>query len=405
MVSYHNFQRLIHQLLLEPICLISTGFDPHYSTQFNDFKILLNNLGNNINGNCVWWSEEPFDVDSFTKIQDFYHAHFSGPHCYTHMKNFNAGMSENPYDVHFIVVANSEICKIKKQTLKSQYLYDWYFFFHGFASLDWFRDYKYLDFQNIEITKVFICTNHLLSDKRNYRLTLLASIYEKKLNNFGFISAAKLSQESIKKEIFKENSLLSLESKKNIFTNLWPIAGPIILDNCPDYNLASADVIDPIFACGALFHIVTETIFYEDKLHLTEKIFKPIVVKRPFMLVGSYGSLEYLKSYGFRTFDKWIDESYDKIENHDLRIQKIVGELEKLCQMSKAELIEMFHDMKEVLDYNYNHFYSDFKKVIVDELIENFDKCVRLHNRHRSERFQLPLYQLNYNKVKKVLLN
>lgn len=405
MISYHNFQRLIHQLLLEPICLISTGFDPHYSTQFNDFKILLNNLGNNINGNCIWWSEEPFDMKSFSRVQEFYHAHFSGPHCYTHMKNFNAGMSENPYDVHFIIVANSDICNIKKYNLKNQNLYDWYFFFHGFASLDWFRDYKYLNFQNIEITKVFICTNHLLTDKRNYRLTLLASIYEKKLNYFGFISAAKLSKDSIKKEIFKENSLLSIESKKNIFTNLFPYANPLVLDNCADYNLASADIIDPIFACGALFHVVTETIFYDNKLHLTEKIFKPIVVKRPFLLVGSQGSLNYLKSYGFRTFDKWIDESYDTVENHDLRIEKIVCELEKLCKLTKTQLDQMYNEMQEILIYNYNHFYSNFKEIIVDELIDNFKTCVFMHNKDRSERFQLPLQNIDYDKVKKVLLD
>jgi hypothetical protein len=404
MISYHNFQRLLHQLLLEPICIISTGFDPHWSTQFNDFKILLNNLGNNINGNCVWWSEEPFDTQSFSQIQEFYHPHFSGPHCYTHMKNFNAGMSENPYDVHFIVVANSDISDSKKHYLKDQNFYDWYFFFHGFASLDWFRDYKYLDFTKIEVTKVFICTNHLLADKRNYRMALLALIFEKKLYKHGFVSAAKLNKESVKKEIFKENSLLSLKSRKSIFEHLYPVAQPMLLDNCSDYNLASADIIDPIFSCGALFHLVTETVFYDDRLHLTEKIFKPIVVKRPFILVGSCGSLNYLKSYGFKTFDKWIDESYDTIENHDLRLTKIVNELEKLCQLPQNELSKMHTDMQEVLEYNYNHFYGNFKEIIVHELLDNFKKCVSLHNKDRSERFQLPAKNLDYDKIKKILL-
>ena len=45
-----------------------------------------------------------------------------------------------------------------------------------------------------------------------------------------------------------------------------------------------------------LFHIVTETIFYDNKLHFTEKVFKPIVARRPFFLVGAPGNLAYLKS-------------------------------------------------------------------------------------------------------------
>ena len=37
-------------------------------------------------------------------------------------------------------------------------------------------------------------------------------------------------------------------------------------------------------------------------MHLTEKIFKPIVNKQPFMLLAAPDNLAYLKSYGFKTY-------------------------------------------------------------------------------------------------------
>ena len=83
--------------------------------------------------------------------------------------------------------------------------------------------------------------------------------------------------------------------------------------------------------------------------------------------------MAYLKSYGFRTFDRWIDESYDQEADHYIRIEKITAEIARLCAMEPADLIIMHDEMKEVLEYNFNHFYNDFKGIIVDELVDNFE--------------------------------
>ncbi len=194
------------------------------------------------------------------------------------------------------------------------------FLFHGFAALDWFDDHKYLNFSHHKISKVFICLNHLITNNRSYRLHLLAQIKGRKLDAHGFVSAPLLTKNLIKQELADPNSRLSLSTKKFILNNLIPVANPLILDEC-DYNKASADVNDD-YIHQALWNVVTETVFYDEKLHLTEKIFKPIVTKRPFILVAAAGNLAYLKSYGFKTFDRWIDESYDNETDHDVRIQK-----------------------------------------------------------------------------------
>jgi hypothetical protein len=40
------------------------------------------------------------------------------------------------------------------------------------------------------------------------------------------------------------------------------------------------------------------------------------------MLLAAPGNLAYLKSYGFKTFDSVIDESYDTIQDNDLALKQ-----------------------------------------------------------------------------------
>jgi hypothetical protein len=82
-----------------------------------------------------------------------------------------------------------------------------------------------------------------------------------------------------------------------------------------------------------------------------EKIMIPILFKKPFLNLGPLYGLEILKSYGFKTFDSIIDESYDKEIDLDKRMNMVLDELERL---SKIDLVEMTKNLKPILDYNYN---------------------------------------------------
>jgi hypothetical protein len=307
------------------------------------------------------------------------------------------------YNVNIKIFANSEKSQLKKQWLKeNQPFLDWYFFFHGFVALDWYRDLSYLqNVNNFKISKIFICLNHIINDNRSYRMLLISMLKEQNLIEHGIISSPLLNQSTIKEEIFNSNSKLSNAGKKHIIKNLWPSAAPIVID---DVEYASASAFIPDYFYTALWNIVTETNFYEEKLHLTEKVFKPIVVKRPFILVSAAGNLEYLKSYGFKTFDRWIDESYDFESDPDLRLEMIMNEIKKLCKLSKSELDNMYQEMQSVLEYNHTHFYTEFKKIIVNELIDNFESCVKIYNLGLSERFRVPNELVDYNKVKEILM-
>jgi hypothetical protein len=401
MVSYNKFIQLIQTLLLDPIFIKSFGFIPNWSTKLEDFKYTKNGSEAH-DGFCIWWHEEPVNTYDFNNILDNNVRHLPNPHmlnCLTTVPK----LCGDYYDVYILFFANSEISKCKKENLSKTTMQDWYFFFHGFAALDWYRSFKYFKFTN-KVTRVFICLNHILNNKRSYRLYLISLLLQKDLFQYGYISAPLLDNGTIKLELYDPCSDLSNESKKHIFENLYKKAFPLILDSGIDYNSASADIISEEFACGALWHIVTETVFYDQKLHLTEKIFKPIVVQRPFILVAAPGNLKYLKSYGFRTFDRWIDESYDEIEDNNLRLEKIVYEIEKLCRLSQSELEQMHSEMQEILNFNFNHFYGKFKEIIIDEMLDNFKKCIHLYNKDKSERFRVAENNLNYETIKEILM-
>ena len=121
-------------------------------------------------------------------------------------------------------------------------------------------------------------------------------------------------------------------------------------------------------------------------------------------MVAAVGNLAYLKSYGFKTFDRWIDESYDLEPNPDLRIGKITNELNRLCQMSIDELRAMEREMREVLEYNFYHFYGKFKQIIVNELVDNFHNCLYQANNGKWGDNLLLIDSVDYEQVKKLLL-
>ena len=61
--------------------------------------------------------------------------------------------------------------------------------------------------------------------------------------------------------------------------------------------------------------------------------------------------------------------------------------------------------MQLVLEFNREHFYNDFKTIVIDELIDNFKKAVMLYNKDLSERFKIPDQVLEFNKIRKILIN
>ena len=339
---------------------------------------------------CWYYDQEPFD----TKIAD---------KCISHTTNFPIHTSHKNNNLRMLAVgeeSNEINTWCKKQNYKK-----WYYFFHGFAALDWYRDYQYVPKIEIQPTKVFISYNRIVTKSRSYRLYFAAQLMKKNLLDHGYVSLIlhDHGSGSWQDELINPNTLLSDSAKSLVRTHISTLKNSLTIDqeNPPGHASAASGYNELLMHKSALWHIVTETVFYFDKLHLTEKIFKPITAKRPFMFMGAIGNLEYLKSYGFKTFDRWIDESYDNENDPDLRIEMIVAELEKLCQLTADELNLMYVEMQEILEFNFNHFYGDFKKIIVEEMLTNFKNCITEHNAESLN--YVDISNIKFNQVQQLL--
>lgn len=139
--------------------------------------------------------------------------------------------------------------------------------------------------------------------------------------------------------------------------------GDLYLDK-PDLsiNQANIEVTDEIKKMyeDTYFSVVSETIYFtnhrdwEDSAFLSEKTFKAILFKHPFILVATPNTLKYLKSIGYKTFHPVIDESYDSIEDNMERLIAIVKEINRLCKLEGVMLEKFLEYCREITEHNYN---------------------------------------------------
>lgn len=127
------------------------------------------------------------------------------------------------------------------------------------------------------------------------------------------------------------------------------------------------------------FSIVTETMFYEDSGYISEKTWKPIAQFHPFIIFGRPGVLAKLKELGFKTFDKWWDESYDTIEDNDNRFEMVYNQVKKIQSLSHEELIKMIEEMKDVLLHNNQLFleYGQNGNTISENVVKEIKNIVK----------------------------
>ena len=98
--------------------------------------------------------------------------------------------------------------------------------------------------------------------------------------------------------------------------------------------------------------IVSEASYAENTCFISEKTFKPIAARHPFIMCGNKHSLKYLRDLGYRTFNGFIDETYDGLDTWD-RYDAIVKEIFKIKNMTQSQRLEWFMSMKDLLDYNF----------------------------------------------------
>lgn len=117
--------------------------------------------------------------------------------------------------------------------------------------------------------------------------------------------------------------------------------------------------VDPYYQTS-LISVVTETNFQNNDIFNTEKIFKPMVHRHPFILVGPYKTLEHLKNMGYKTFGDFWDESYDDIEDPFERLIKIVEICKDIQSWDDTKKKHFFYKSMIITNHNYDLLSSQY---------------------------------------------
>jgi len=112
------------------------------------------------------------------------------------------------------------------------------------------------------------------------------------------------------------------------------------------------------------YDIITETLTGQEskldwwqEVFITEKLWRSIYYKRPFLLIGNKHTLKTIQELGFKTFDNILfDESYDNITDFQLRTYAVMEQNKQIVQTkSLQELHNIINSQQitEILEYNY----------------------------------------------------
>lgn len=105
---------------------------------------------------------------------------------------------------------------------------------------------------------------------------------------------------------------------------------------------------------GVTFETALETVSGIDTfVFITEKPLKPLFNLRPFVMLGSAGTLATLRALGFRTFAPTINEAYDNILDANERTRAVLDEVERLASFPasawKPLLPVLVHNQRHLL--------------------------------------------------------
>jgi hypothetical protein len=245
-----------------------------------------------------------------------------------------------------------------------------YYWSHALIARDWFR-YAELDpaltVDFDQITKDFLIYNRAWSGTREYRLTFAEMLLNQNLHRVCHINFNKIDSGNCYVDHKFANTELSIDRKD--------------IENYLDSNdvdaSASADYNNKDYVQCAI-EVVLETLFDDQRQHLTEKALRPIACGRPFILAATPNSLQYLRDYGFETFDGLINESYDMINDPRERLFAIVEEMQRISSLAPDLKQKLWQQLYEISARNKQLFFSDhWHDCIVSEFKNNFESAIK----------------------------
>jgi len=240
-----------------------------------------------------------------------------------------------------------------------------YYWSHAIIARDWFRYAQHEIFKK-NIKKKFLIYNRAWTGTREYRLKFTDLLITHQLVDQCLTYCNPVESDTDSDIHYSDH---------NFHNPVWQ-PEHVLEHHVPKttaLSTASADFDSKDYNCTEI-EVVLETLFDDDRLHLTEKSLRPIACGQPFILAATHGSLRYLKEYGFKTFYSIWDESYDSIEDPYDRMLAIIQLMKTINAWSPEEKSSKMQLAEQIVLHNRTYFFSEnFFNFVVDELKQNFD--------------------------------
>lgn len=234
-------------------------------------------------------------------------------------------------------------------------------------------------YEEIKKDRKFLSLNRV---PKLHRVSLVSLLAKHDLLDQGYVSLGLYHEDLIDKQYYADLNQIPDYSyfKTDIregFNKILPKL-PLQVDEVNlRQNQYSVHALPSKFYDKTYFSIVSSTFAFatqEPCVGFTEKEMRPIVFRQPFLLHNLPGGLKQLRRMGFLSFDRWFDESYDEEVNDLVRLNKLVLEVKRLCEIPNEQWDKMLEEMQPVLLHNFNilikynkehiFFNSDLKNLI-----------------------------------------
>lgn len=337
---------------------------------------------------AIFHDQEPLDFQRYTDLYDWVNQHQVAaknalPYWPFEMVDIvaqsNLRACTKPFFVNVFdqtILVHSEQRSKNLKKYQDNGFVDAYYWSHALIARDWYR-YSQIDpdlvgLQDFEYD--FLVYSRAWSGTREYRLKFLEELLNHDLNKcvLGKFSPVD-NQLHYSQHVFQNKSFtITVNDIENYFAENTTHSDASASYSSDDYAQAAID-------------IVLETLFDDDRLHLTEKILRPIACGKPFVLLATNGSLEYLRSYGFRTFQGIIDESYDTIVDPKQRLDAVIQLLKEISRLDSRSKKVLYKKLYDVAQYNQQHFHSqEFINTVIQEYCTNINRAYQNILDHRT---------------------
>jgi len=264
----------------------------------------------------------------------------------------------------WVILLHSEINSNDVDQFSSVGFCPVYYWSHAVIARDWYRFAQHDSrLKPRDPKKTFLVYCRDWTPNREYRLKFLDMLVSNRLTSDCVISTQHVNNQGVHLRDYQIQDArfkVDAESILNSIPN-----NTVSSSSSADYNVEDIS--------STRLSVVLETVVDGSKIHLTEKILRPIACAHPFVLAAGPGALKYLRSYGFKTFGDFWDESYDEETDTLLRLEKITATMQQIQNLTEYD----WQKIRCIADYNQQHFFSEeLMNQVTAELTQNFNRAL-----------------------------